>query len=93
VQMNPKWITIHTCDSSNPTADEDYWIEDILLFIEGKIDVYGNFCIKLDLERGYRFWTFLGMNFLHPQIIENKLQFHFEAAKTQTCASITWWYN
>jgi hypothetical protein len=40
-------------------VDEDYWLDDILDFLDGKQDLYSNFWHKIDPKRIYRLWTCL----------------------------------
>jgi hypothetical protein len=60
--------------------DEDYWIDDILDFLDGKQDLYSNFWHKLDTKKVYRLWTCLGANFCNNDLVINKYRLHFERA-------------
>ncbi len=61
--------------------DEDYWIIDILDFLDGKQELYSNFWHVLDPKRIYRLWTCLGANFMNNDLILAKYKLHFERAK------------
>lgn len=61
--------------------DEDYWMLDILDFLDGKQELYSNFWHVLDPKRIYRLWTCLGANFMNNDLVIAKYCLHFERAK------------
>lgn len=61
--------------------DEDYWMLDILDFLDGKQELYSNFWHVLDPKRIYRLWTCLGANFMNNDLVINKYRLHFDRAK------------
>jgi hypothetical protein len=70
--------------------DEDYWLDDVLDFLDGKQDLYSNFWHKLDPKRIYRLWTCLGANFCNNDLVLNKYRLHFERSKRGE-TSDGWW--
>lgn len=65
---------------SKTRVDEEYWIEDILDFLDGKQELYSNFWHTMDPKKIYRLWTCLGANFCNNDIIIKKYRLHFEKA-------------
>ncbi len=61
--------------------DEDYWLSDVMDFLDGRQEMYSSFWHKLDPKRTYRLWTCLGANLLNNDLLEKKYQFHFDRAK------------
>ncbi|MBX9704667.1 MAG: hypothetical protein K5Q00_00300, partial [Gammaproteobacteria bacterium] len=61
--------------------DEDYWMIDILDFLDGKQELYSNFWHILDPKKIYRLWTCLGANFCNNELVLSKYRLHFERAK------------
>lgn len=61
--------------------DEEYWLLDVLDFLDGRQELYSNFWHKLDPKRVYRLWTCLGANFCNNDLILKKYRLHFERAK------------
>ena len=66
--------------------DEDYWLLDILDFLDGKQELYSNFWHVLDSKRIYRLWTCLGANFMNNDLILAKYALHFERAQNNETA-------
>lgn len=61
--------------------DEDYWLSDVLDFLDGKQELYSNFWHILDPKKIYRLWTCLGANFCNNDLVLAKYHFHFKQAK------------
>jgi hypothetical protein len=61
--------------------DEDYFLSDILDFLEGRQEMYSSFWHRLDPKRAYRLWTCLGANYMNHDLVEKKYRLHFERAK------------
>lgn len=61
--------------------DEDYWMLDILDFLDGKQELYSNFWHILDPKRIYRLWTCLGANFMNNDLVIAKYRLHFERVR------------
>lgn len=61
--------------------DEDYWLADILDFLEGRQEMYSSFWHLLDSKKIYRLWTCLWANFMNHDLLLKKYQFHFERAQ------------
>lgn len=61
--------------------DEDYFLSDILDFLEWRQDLYSNFWHNLDPKRAYRLWMCLGANYMNHDLVERKYRLHFERAK------------
>lgn len=62
--------------------DEDYWLLDIVDFLDGRQELYSNFWHRLDPKKIYRLWTCLGANFCNHDLLLNKYRLHFERAKS-----------
>ncbi len=62
--------------------DEDYWMLDILDFLDGKQELYSNFWHTLDPKKIYRLWTCLGANFCNNELVLSKYRLHFEKTVT-----------
>ncbi len=60
--------------------DEDYWLDDVLDFLDGRQDLYSNFWHRLDSKRVYRLWTCLGANYMNHDLVLKKYRLHFERA-------------
>lgn len=60
--------------------DEDYWLSDILDFLDWKQELYSNFWHKLDPKKMYRLWTCLGANFCNNDLVLVKYNLHFNQA-------------
>lgn len=58
--------------------DEQYWLLDVVDFLDGWQELYSNFWHKLNSKRIYRLWTCLGANFCNNDLVINKYRFHFE---------------
>ena len=68
--------------SSALHIDEDYWLLDIVDFLDGRQELYSNFWHRLDPKKIYRLWTCLGANFCNHDLLLNKYRLHFERAKS-----------
>ncbi|MDD2907008.1 MAG: MBL fold metallo-hydrolase [Candidatus Gracilibacteria bacterium] len=64
----------------NDFFNEDYWANDLEDFYNGTQELYSNFLHKLDENKGYRLWTYLGSNFLNNDLLYKKFDFHFKKA-------------
>ncbi|MDD2745784.1 MAG: hypothetical protein PHU93_04565, partial [Candidatus Gracilibacteria bacterium] len=60
---------------------EIYFANDLVDFLEGRLELYCNFIQTLDPKLNYRFWTVLGADFINHDIVEKKYRYHFEQAK------------
>ncbi len=67
--------------SEKMSIDEDYYLSDILDFLEGRQDLYSNFWHTLDPKKAYRLWMCLGANYMNHDLVERKYRLHFERAK------------
>lgn len=76
-------LKFETEKSENDYFNEDYWANDLEDFCNGKQELYSNFLHKLDENKTYRLWTFLGANFLNNDIVYKKYDFHFFRAKNK----------
>lgn len=65
----------------NMRIDEDYWLLDILDYLDGRQELYSQFWHTLHLKRAYRLWMCLGANSLNNDLVSKKHRFHFEQAK------------
>ncbi|MDD2693613.1 MAG: MBL fold metallo-hydrolase [Candidatus Gracilibacteria bacterium] len=68
--------------SSELQVDEDYWLLDIVDFLDGRQELYSNFWHRLDPKKIYRLWMCLGANFCNHDLLLNKYRLHFERAKS-----------
>lgn len=66
--------------SENMRLDEEYFLSDILDFLDGRQELYSNFWHKLDPKKIYRLWTYLGANFCNNDRVLKKYRLHFERA-------------
>ena len=64
----------------NMKIDEDYYLSDILDFLEGRQEMYSSFWHRLDPKRAYRLWTCLGATYMNHDLVERKYRLHFERA-------------
>ncbi len=64
----------------NTRIDEDYWLSDILDFLEWKQELYSSFWHVLDSKRIYRLWTCLGADYMNNDLVIAKYRLHFERA-------------
>ena len=71
----------------NMYTDEEYWLLDVLDFLEGKLEMYSSFWHVLDPKKIYRLWTCLGANFCNNELVEKKYRYHFELAKAWKTAT------
>lgn len=60
--------------------DEEYWLLDVVDFLDGRQELYSNFWHRLDSKRIYRLWTCLGANFCNNDLVIKKYRLHFERA-------------
>lgn len=67
--------------AQNMNIDEEYWLIDILDFLDGKLEMYSSFWHNLDPKKIYRLWTCLGANFCNNDLVEKKYRYHFERAR------------
>ena len=67
----------------NDFFNEDYWANDLEDFYNWTQELYSNFLHKLDENKGYRLWTYLGSNFLNNDLLYKKFDFHFNRAKNK----------
>jgi len=67
----------------NDYFNEDYWANDLHDFYNWTQELYSNFLHKLDENKGYRLWTYLGSNFLNNDLLYKKFDFHFNRAKNK----------
>ncbi|MFZ2255408.1 MAG: hypothetical protein WAW59_04575 [Patescibacteria group bacterium] len=61
--------------------DEEYWLDDVLDFLDGRQELYSNFWHRLNPKTIYRLWTCLGANFCNNELVISKYRLHFERAK------------
>jgi Beta-lactamase superfamily domain len=61
--------------------DEDYWLSDIIDFLEGRQEMYSSFWHRLDPKKSYRLWTCLGATFMNHDLNVWKYWLHFERAR------------
>lgn len=66
-----------------PKIQEIYFANDLVDFLEGRLELYCNFIQTLDPKLNYRFWTVLGADFINHDLIEKKYRYHFEQAKAR----------
>ena len=64
------------------SQDEEYWLCDILDFLDGKLEMYSSFWHELDPKKIYRLWTCLGANFCNNELVLKKYEYHFQLAKS-----------
>ncbi len=64
----------------NMHIDEDYWLYDILDYLDGRQELYSNFWHQLDPKRIYRLWTCLGADYMNNDLVIAKYRLHFERA-------------
>ncbi len=64
----------------NARIDEDYWLSDILDYLDGRQELYSNFWHVLDPKRIYRLWTCLGADYMNNDLVIAKYRLHFERA-------------
>lgn len=60
--------------------DEDYYLTDILDFLEGRQEMYSSFWHVLEAKKVYRLWTCLGATYMNHDITLAKYRLHFERA-------------
>ncbi len=65
----------------NLKIDEDYYLLDMLDFLEGRQEMYSSFWHSLDPKRAYRLWTCLGATYMNHDLSIRKYRLHFELAK------------
>ena len=68
-------------DTLGRESDEEYFLLDVLDFLDGKQELYSNFWHKIESKKTYRLWTFLGANFCNNDLVLKKYRLHFERAK------------
>jgi len=68
-------------DNSQISFNETYFIEDLINFLEGKIELYSNFWQYLQPGTNIYLWECLGANFINNEIILKKFRYHFDLAK------------
>ncbi len=61
--------------------DEDYWLSDILDFLDGRQELYSSFWHSLDPKKVYRLWVCLGATWMNHDLVEKKYRLHFERAR------------
>jgi hypothetical protein len=61
--------------------DEDYWILDLIDFLEGRQEMYSSFWHRLDPKKIYRLWTCLGTTYMNHDLVAKKYRLHFERAR------------
>lgn len=66
--------------SPDISLDEEYWLGDIIDYIEGRQDLYSSFWHRLDPTRVYRLWTCLGANWMNHDLVSLKYALHFDRA-------------
>lgn len=66
--------------TSDMQIDEEYWLLDVVDFLDGRQELYSNFWHRLDSKRIYRLWTCLGANFCNNDLVIKKYRLHFERA-------------
>lgn len=67
--------------TSGMQIDEEYWLDDVLDFLDGRQELYSNFWHRLNPKTIYRLWTCLGANFCNNELVISKYRLHFERAK------------
>lgn len=75
----------------DPRIDEDYWLSDILDFLEWKQELYSNFWHTLDTKRIYRLWTCLGADYMNNDLVIAKYRLHFDRARRGETSA--WFFN
>jgi CRISPR/Cas system CMR-associated protein Cmr1 (group 7 of RAMP superfamily) len=61
--------------------NETYFLEDLINFMEGKIELYSNFWQYLEPGTNIYLWECLGANFINNEIVLKKFRYHFDLAK------------
>ncbi len=64
----------------NHQISEEYWIDDLIDFLEWRQELYSNFFHTLDPNMTYRLWTVLWANFINNDIVYKKYEYHFKLA-------------
>jgi len=67
---------------TTPKVQEVYFANDLVDFLEGRLELYCNFIQTLDPKLNYRFWSVLGADFINHDVVIQKYRFHFERAKS-----------
>ncbi len=67
--------------------DEDYWLSDILDYLDWRQELYSNFWHTLDPKKIYRLWTCLGADYMNNSLVIAKYRLHFERASTGETAN------
>lgn len=61
--------------------NETYFIEDLINFMDGKIELYSNFWQYLEYWTNIYLWECLWANYINNDIILKKFKYHFDLAK------------
>ncbi len=67
--------------------DEEYYVTDIIDFLEWRQEMYSSFWHALDPKKVYRLWTCLGANYMNHDITLAKYRLHFERARAWLTAA------
>ena len=68
-------------EKTNSKYNETYFIEDLINFIDGKIELYSNFWQYLEPGTNIYLWECLWANFINNDIVLKKFKKHFDLAK------------
>lgn len=61
--------------------DEIYWANDLIDFLEWKLELYSNFVQYLEIGTTIRLWACMWANFINNDLVLKKLAYHFNLAK------------
>jgi len=75
------WIWFEFISENQISYNETYFIEDLINFLEWKIELYSNFWSYLEPGTNIYLWECLWANFLNNEIVLKKFKNHFDLAK------------
>ena len=74
------WTGFVYTDKNLSTYNETYFIEDLINFLDGKIELYSNFWQYLEEWTNIYLWECLWANYLNNDIVRKKISYHFDLA-------------
>jgi len=76
------WNNWFYLDEQGTNYQEIYNLQDIVDFLDWKIELYSNFWSYLEPGTNIYLWECLGANFINNEIVFKKFKYHFDLAKT-----------
>ncbi len=82
-----EWEDLQKILKENQISDEEvvynetYFVEDLINFLNWKVELYSNFWQYLEPGTNIYLWECLGANYINNEIVKRKMKYHFELAK------------